>query len=76
MMEEQTIDEHLRQALAHLETAVNQSVAAVLQDQALKRDIGKKWEAFLGEFFGYVRKKGKQNRVNLLAWISFPRLLK
>ncbi|WP_018131183.1 hypothetical protein [Effusibacillus pohliae] len=74
MTEEQTIDHHLRQALAHLETALNQSVAAVMNDQALKKEIGKKWEMFLGDFFGYVREKGKQHRINLLGWISFPRL--
>jgi hypothetical protein len=76
MIEQKSIDEHLRQALAHLETALNQSVSTVLKNEAAKREIGQKWEGFLGEFFRYIREKGKENKVNLLGWISFPRIWK
>jgi hypothetical protein len=37
-----------------------------------KKAIGMKWESFLGSFLGLVREKGKQSRMNLLAWITFP----
>jgi hypothetical protein len=72
-MEEQSVDFHLRQALSHLEAAVNVSIALCLENQEEKPIIGNKWEKFLGEFFTLVREKGKQSKVNLLAFISFPR---
>jgi hypothetical protein len=72
-MEEQSVDFHLRQALSHLEAAVNVSIALCLENQEEKPIIGNKWEKFLGEFFSLVREKGKQSKVNLLAFISFPR---
>lgn len=76
VVEEQNIDYHLRQALSHLETALNKSVTAVLNNEEAKKEIGPKWEGFLGEFFGYVRTKGKENRINLMGFVSFPRLRK
>ena len=73
-MEEQTVDFHLKQALSHLEVAMNKSIRLILENQEEKQIIGKKWEKFLGEFLGLVREKGKQSKMNLLAWISFPRI--
>ncbi|NGQ95782.1 hypothetical protein G3578_11515 [Brevibacillus sp. SYP-B805] len=73
-MEEQTIDYHLSRALFHLETALNLSVRTILEDEAAKRPVGSQWEMFLGEFFGHVREKGKKSRINLLQFISFPRI--
>jgi hypothetical protein len=71
-MEEQSVDFHLRQALSHLEAAVNLSITLCLENQAEKPIIGNKWEKFLGEFFSLVRENGKQSKVNLIAFISFP----
>lgn len=73
-MTEQNIDFHLREALAHLETALNQSVRTVLENDGAKKEIGLKWENFLGEFMSQVREKGKKSRINLLNWIAFPRI--
>lgn len=73
-MEEQTVDFHLKQALSHLEVAMNKSIRLILENQEEKQIVGKKWENFLGEFLGLVREKGKQSKMNLLAWISFPRI--
>lgn len=73
-MQEQTIDFHLREALNHLETALNQSVRIVLENEGAKKQIGQKWEQFLGEFIGQVREKGRKSRMNILGWISFPRI--
>ncbi|MEC0182833.1 hypothetical protein P4H61_15215 [Paenibacillus peoriae] len=73
-MNEQNIDNHLREALTHLESALNQSVRCVLENDSTKKEIGLKWERFLGEFMGQIREKGKKSRLNLLGWISFPRI--
>jgi hypothetical protein len=73
-MTEQTIDYHLREALSHLENALNQSVSIVLENDGAKKEIGEKWETFLGEFIGQVRDKGKSSRINVLSWIHFPRM--
>jgi len=71
---EQNIDFHLKEALAHLETAINLSVRSVLENDGAKKEIGLKWEKFLGEFISQVREKGKKSRINLLGWITFPRI--
>lgn len=74
MEQEQSIDQHLSQALFHLQVAVNHSVALVLENKQHQKDVGHKWESFLAQFFHYTRDKGKEHKVNLLSWISFPRL--
>ncbi|MFC5447428.1 hypothetical protein [Paenibacillus aestuarii] len=71
---EQNIDFHLKEALVHLETALNQSVRDILENDSAKKEIGSKWEHFLGEFIGQVRDKGKKSRINLLSFITFPRI--
>ncbi|MFD1773346.1 hypothetical protein [Paenibacillus rhizophilus] len=73
-MQNQTIDHHLREALAHLEQAINQSIHTVMENQSSSKEIGGKWEQFLGQFYGMVKDKGKKSRVNLLSWISFSRI--
>lgn len=70
------VDFHLQQAKAHLDAALNQSVAVVSHDPRGQKEIAQKWETFLGDFFSSVREKGKINHMNLLGWISFPRLRK
>ena len=74
MVDEHNIDDHLRQALAHIESAINSSIIAGAENPSAQKLIGQKWEAFLGQFFEYARVKGKEQRVNLLGWISFPRI--
>lgn len=74
MEEENTIDFHIRQALSHLEIAMDQSIGQVVANNRAKDVVGKKWQHFLGEFMNLVREKGKQSRMNLLSWVSFPRL--
>lgn len=73
-MEEQKVDHHLQQAFAHLREALQVSIAMVLTNQSSKEKIGKKWEVFFGEFFGMVKTKGKEHKLNLLSWISFPKI--
>lgn len=74
MVDEQSIDEHLSQALFHIELAINSSIMAGVKNPSGQKLIGQKWEGFLGKFFEYARAKGKEQRVNLLGWISFPRI--
>ncbi|WP_223067180.1 hypothetical protein [Paenibacillus caui] len=73
-MQNQTIDHHLQEALAHLEQAINLSIHTVMENQASSKEIGSKWEQFLGEFYGMVKDKGKKTRINLLSWISFAKI--
>lgn len=60
-MQNQTIDHHLREALTHLEEAINQSIHTVTQNEASSKEIGGKWEQFLGQFYGMVKDKGKSH---------------
>ncbi|AJY76733.1 hypothetical protein [Paenibacillus beijingensis] len=73
-MEEKSVDYHLQQATVHLEAALSKSISHVIDHQQDKKMIGGKWEQFLGQFIGLVREKGKQSKVNVLSWITFPRL--
>lgn len=73
-MQNETIDRHLREALAHLEQAIDQSIRAAQENKSASQELGGKWEQFLGEFFGMVKNKGKQSRINLLSWISFSKI--
>jgi hypothetical protein len=69
-----TVQHHLQEALTHLEIALNQSILLIQADEKSKKAVGQNWEGFLGEFFGQVREKGKESRVNLMSLISFPRM--
>ena len=74
MVDEQKIDDHLGQALSHIEAAINLCIVAGVKNPSEQKLIGQKWEAFLGQFFENALVKGKEHRVNLLGWISFPRI--
>lgn len=67
---------HLRQALSHLDAALQVTISTLRENPSSKSVVGKVWEDFLGTFFGKVRSAGKENRINLLNLISFPRLKK
>ncbi|RKP49919.1 hypothetical protein D7Z26_19010 [Cohnella endophytica] len=74
MQENQTIDDHLREALAHLEQAIDQSIHAALENHAASKELGGKWEQFLGKFYGMVKDRGKKTQINVLSWISFSKI--
>jgi predicted transcriptional regulator YdeE len=38
--------------------------------------IASLWEDFLGQFFLYVRQKGKETNQNIMAGVSFARITK
>ncbi|WP_338752282.1 hypothetical protein [Bacillus sp. FJAT-52991] len=67
---------HLRQALLHLDYALQSTMDAIVNNPQSKKTLGKVWEDFLGTFFGKVRSKGKEHNINLLGLISFPKLRK
>ncbi|WP_025692199.1 hypothetical protein [Paenibacillus zanthoxyli] len=73
-MQNEAIDQHLQEALTHLEEAINLSIHSVMDNQASSNEIGGKWEQFLGQFYGMVKDKGKKSRINLLSWISFAKI--
>lgn len=68
--------EHLKQALSHLDAALHVTILSLKENPNSKKMIGKVWEEFLGIFFGRVRTTGKENQINLLSLISFPKLKK
>ncbi len=68
--------DHLKQALSHLDAALHVTISSLKENPNSKTMIGKVWEEFLGIFFGKVRDAGKENRINLLSLISFPKLKK
>jgi hypothetical protein len=67
---------HLRQALMHLDMALNVTIESLREKPESKKLVGTIWEEFLGTFFGKIRKKGKEHNVNLLSLVSFPKLRK
>ncbi|PTX59657.1 hypothetical protein C8P63_11192 [Melghirimyces profundicolus] len=71
-----SIDDHLKKAFVHIEKALAESIQQVLDNERKKDEIGRKWEAFIGQLFHLIRKKGKENRINLMSWVSFTRLRK
>ncbi|WP_407311713.1 hypothetical protein [Desulfosporosinus sp. SB140] len=74
MTEDQVLDNHIEQALSHIESAINISLKIGVEKPENQKLVGNKWEKFLGQFFEYARVKGKEQRVNMLGWISFPRI--
>ncbi|HZG59869.1 MAG TPA: hypothetical protein VEY68_05280 [Anoxybacillus sp.] len=74
--QDEMVISHLRQALSHLDTALNMTIESLRENPDSKKTVGSIWEEFLGTFFGKVRRKGKENNINLLSLISFPKLRK
>lgn len=68
--------DHLKQALSHLDKALNVTIQSLSINPGSKKLVGTIWEEFLGTFFSRVRSKGKESNVNLLSLISFPKLKK
>lgn len=70
------ISRHLDEAFKHLREALNMSIQSVLDDKSMQRPVAEVWEKFLGGFFQMIRTQGKEHRMNLLAWVSFPKMWK
>lgn len=67
------LQKKLVDAISILREAIEISVQLKSQQPAANKQVCKLWEYFLGEFFGYIRKRSRETRQNLLAGISFPR---
>ncbi|WP_139488639.1 hypothetical protein [Brevibacillus dissolubilis] len=73
-MEGQKVDYHLQQAFAHLREALQVSIGQITNNASSKNEIGQKWETFLREFFGMIKAKGKESKINLLSLVSVTKL--
>ncbi len=70
------IPHHLKEAMGHLEAALNLSIQSLKEGPQAEQHIGHLWEDFLGSMFGQIREKGKENKLNLLNLISFSNITK
>ncbi|MGZ4163960.1 MAG: hypothetical protein ACXVDE_09250 [Tumebacillaceae bacterium] len=70
------INHHLKEAYQHLQAALDISIQDVKNNKSEEKPIGQVWESFLGDFFRSLRVKGKENKLNLLSFVSFTKLLK
>lgn len=65
----------LQQASELLRRAVDAGARARDQAPEARRAVDREWEAFLAGFLGYLRQKGRERGENLLAGISFSRVM-
>jgi hypothetical protein len=68
--------QQLRQAMAHLDNALNISLRTVKEDPDSKKLIGEIWEEFLGSFIGRVRSKGKESNINIMGFFPLLKIRK
>ncbi|MHB1125471.1 MAG: hypothetical protein ACYC2T_00720 [Bacillota bacterium] len=74
-MEEQLpeVKEKMTQALGLLKEAVDLSIPMLRNNQ--RDGVKSLWEHFLRELFSYIKQKSRETRVNLLAYISYRKVL-
>jgi len=70
----ESLREKIKGMTRELHEAVDLSIELRAQSAQDKTEVVKLWEEFLGEFFGYVKKRSQQSKDNLLAGISWTRL--
>lgn len=68
------LNERLSRVRMELQQAIDMSVELRRNDPQMKSEITHMWEEFLGNFLGYIKKRGKETRENLLADISWARI--
>lgn len=66
--------QHLKQALSHLDKAISVTIQSIKNNPDSKKVVGSIWDEFLNTFFGRVKTKGKEENINLMSLISFPKL--
>lgn len=57
-----------------LHEAIDMSIELRHHSPEMKGEVMKIWEEFLGQFFGYIKRRSKESKDNLLAGISWTRL--
>ncbi|HEY3366986.1 MAG TPA: hypothetical protein VGK74_18190 [Symbiobacteriaceae bacterium] len=65
----------LEQASSLLRQAADAGARARSQGPEARRAVDREWEAFLGGFISHLKQKGREQGENLLAGISFSRVL-
>lgn len=65
----------LAQASALLRQAVDVGARARNQGPDARRAVDREWEAFLGSFISHLKQRGRERGENLLAGISFTRVM-
>ncbi|MHB8170621.1 MAG: hypothetical protein ACYDG6_03650 [Thermincolia bacterium] len=65
------LKENLQQAIALLREGIELSIELKSQGRELDGQVIGLWEQFLGDFWGYIRKRSKEVGFNLLGGISF-----
>ena len=70
------LEKTLGEASKKVREAVDISVAMRMRDPNCNEGVTKAWEEFLGDFMGYVKEKGRETGYNLMAGISFSRIMK
>jgi len=68
------LNEKLSRVKMELQQAIDLSVEIRHNNPQVKPEITHIWEEFLGHFLGYIKKRGKETRENLLADISWTRI--
>ena len=70
------LEKTIAEATKKVREAVDISVAMKIDASDCNESVTKIWEAFLGDFMGYVKEKGRETGHNLMAGISFARVMK
>lgn len=65
----------LQQATDHLHQAVEVGARTRSQGPEARRAVDQQWENFMVDFLGYLKKVGREHNENLLAGVSFTRIL-
>lgn len=65
----------LQEASVLLRQAVEAAAAARSLGPDAKKAVDREWEQFLGSFVQHLKQKGRERGENLLAGISFARVL-
>lgn len=68
------LDSKLRQSLAIIKEAVDESIDIMDTDSTQIRSITQAWEYFLRETLTYIKQRGRETGRNLFASISFKRI--
>ncbi|MDA8234693.1 MAG: hypothetical protein M0Z31_07855 [Clostridia bacterium] len=74
MSDSNKLRDNLQQAMNHLREGIEISIELKTQGKEFDREVIDLWEQFLGEFWGYIRKRSKEVGFNLLGGISFNKL--
>ncbi len=68
------LHQKITNATQELHKAIDMSIELRHHSPEMKEEVMKIWEEFLGQFFGYIKKRSKESKDNLLAGISWARL--